>query len=322
MSGHLVLIVLCMLGAAFFAGIETGVISINRLRLKHRIDKGERWAIIIDEFLEQPDRLLGTTLVGVNICIVIASIEAAVLGEHYFQKWGEAVAGVLMTILILVLSEYIPKAWFQGDPIERCRPYTPMLRISHIVLRPFIAMVNGITALFIPGPTNGGAEKKNVVTKDELDILATESAAHGQLSPRQRIMIHRVVELSSKTVRQIMTAHGRIISIDATATAAEFLKLSRETKFTRIPVWDAGAGAYTGIVSLFDVLAEPADRHGVAAATFARPVTLIPETTPVTEIFPRLRVSRQPLCLVTNAQNEVVGLVTTEDVLQSIVGTS
>ena len=83
MSIELMIILGCLLGTAFFAGIETGVISINRMRLRHKVEQGEASARIIERFLEHPDRLLGTTLVGTNLCMVVASILAASLGERF-----------------------------------------------------------------------------------------------------------------------------------------------------------------------------------------------------------------------------------------------
>lgn len=320
MTGHFLLIVICMAGAAFFAGIETGVISINRLRLKHRAEQGARWAMILDEFREQHDRLLGTTLVGVNICMVAASIEAAFIGHRLLGQWGEAIAGITMTILILVLCEYIPKAWFQGEPMERCRPFAQPLRLAYLVLRPITAAVNIVTSLFIPETREVKTGRKAIVTKDELDLLASESAEHGQLSPRQRIMIHRVVELSARTVREIMVPRDRIVAVESTSTAFAFLKKARETKSSRMPIFDSATGKYVGVLNLYDVLAAPSEQYTHDVARFARAPTFIPETTPVTEVFPRLRVARQPLCLVVNAQNEVTGLITTEDVIQCVVG--
>lgn len=320
MIGHFLLIVICMVGAAFFAGIETGAISINRLRLKHRAEQGARWAIILDEFREQPDHLLGTTLVGVNICMVAASIEAAYIGHSLLGQWGEAAAGVAMTILILIFCEYIPKAWFQSEPLERCRPFAQPLRLAYLVLHPIIAAVNIITSLFIPETKTFKTGGKPIVTKDELDLLATESAAHGELSPRQRIMIHRVVELATRTVREIMVPRPKIVFVNSDSSAFAFLKKARETGFSRMPIFDSAAGKYTGVLNLYDVLAAPSGQYAHDVTRFARAPTFIPETTPITEVFPRLRVARQPLCLVVNAQNEVTGLISTEDVIQCVVG--
>ena len=91
----IVIILLCMAGAAFFAGLETGIISLNRMRLRHLAEKGDRAARILQNFTEQPDRLLGTTLVGTNLFIVMASVISADRGAK-LGVWGEALTGVAM----------------------------------------------------------------------------------------------------------------------------------------------------------------------------------------------------------------------------------
>lgn len=316
----LILILICLAGAAFFAGIETGVISLNRMRVRHLAEKGDKAARILQNFLEQPDRLLGTTLVGTNLFIVMASVIAADRGSK-FGHWGEAVSGAAMTLLALVFAEYLPKAWFQSHPLKRCRPFAVPLRWSAILLRPLINGINWLTGWVVPSGTESNNRRALVSTKDEIDVLAQESAEHGTLSARQRIMIRRVLELSSKKARDIMTPRSRMTSLYPHSTISDLVATLRQSAHPRLPVCEPDGRTFLGTVNFFDVMAgcEEGDKD-LLIDKFVRPPLFIPEETPIMEIFTKLRLSRQAMCLVVNANSEVTGLITNQNVLQEIVG--
>lgn len=315
----LILILICLLGAGFFDGMETGIISLNRMRLRHLAETGDRAARILQNFIQQPDRLLGTTLVGTNICIVVASVISANWSSQ-MPPWIQTVNAMATTLVILVFSTYLPKAWFQSYPLERCRPFANPLRWSSLILRPLINSMNWITNWIIPSSIAPKATRALVATKDEIDLLAQESADHGSLSPRQRIMIRRVLELSSKTARHIMTPRDKMAMIPASADISVLIAKVRESAHTRLPVCDEDGITIRGTLNFFDVMAGCEDCMGGSIKPYIRPALFIQETTPLMESFAKLRLSKQSMCLVVNAQSEVIGLITNQNVLQAIVG--
>ncbi len=319
-AGQLLLILLCMVAEAFFAGMETGVISIHRMRLRHFIRKGAPGASILQGFVEDPDRLLGTTLVGTNICVVVISVIAASLAVRLIGSGGEAVSSVLVTLLVLVFCEYLPKAWFHSRPLERCRRFAGLLRSAEIVFRPFSATIIWLTRWIVPGAAQPFGHPLPFVTREDLKILAHEGEKDGVLSPRERFMIHRVFELSGKTARQIMIPRNEMTYVETDTTIDEFFDLARRTNYTRMPVYDDNSDRFVGVVNVFHVLSNPPDDRSRTVAQFCRPPLFISESMPVDDIFPRLRRSRQPMCFVTDDDGQVIGLITTEDILEEIVG--
>ena len=131
-------------------------------------------------------------------------------------------------------------------------------------------------------------------------------------------MISRVIELSNKTAAQIMVPRNRIVWVAAKASLPQFLEVARKANFTRLPVYDEERKVFVGIVNMFEVLSSPGESATVTE--LMRMPLFVPVTTPLTEILPRLRLSKQPMCLVTDAQSEIVGLLTTQDLLKEIVG--
>ena len=318
---NLTLILICMLGAAFFSGVETGVISIHRMRLRHRVKEGKPEARVLQGFIDNPDRLLGTTLVGTNICVVITSILSASLAGHYLPpRWSEIVSTLGMSALLLVFSEYIPKAWFQGKPMERCNRFAGILHLSSLILRPVSAILTGLTTLFLPRQSKAKGQQRLLNTREELQHLAHEGEQNGVLSHKERVMIHRVFELCAKRAGQIVIPRSDMITVASTATISELFKIARESNFTRMPVYDERTKKFVGIINIFDVLSTQSADSTQKVTDFARTPLFIPREMPVDDILPRLRLSRQPMCLVTDKEAEVVGLITTEDVLEEIVG--
>ncbi|MBN1676517.1 MAG: HlyC/CorC family transporter [Kiritimatiellae bacterium] len=317
---QLAVIAICMIGEAFFSGMETGLISIHRMRLRHLLKEKRRGARLLQNFIDHPDRLLGTTLVGTNICVETAAILAASVATALLGPWGNPLSGVVMTILLVALCEYLPKAWFQSQPLRRCLLFVVPLRLSWIVLRPIGAVITAIAKLLVPKGRDFSRARTPFVTRDELKLLAREGEKNGVLSPAERQMIHRVFELSGKTAREIMIPREKMVSVNSSTLLPDLLKTAKSAGVTRLPVYDNEESHFVGIVNIFDVFTAPDTNHEATVADYMRPARFIQERMPVDEILPQMRLLRQQMCLVTADDLQVTGLVTTEDVLEEIVG--
>lgn len=321
--GSLLLILTCMVLNALFSGLETGIISIHRMRLLHRVKQGLPRAKRLADWLWNTDRLLGTTLVGTNLSVVTNSVVAATLADRLFGAWGEVVSTVVTSLSVLVCCEYLPKAWFHSRPLERCLPFVGFLSLAERVLKPVSVPVLALTRLMLPGPSSVLSKTDPFVTRDELKALAGEGARNGVLSRHESDMIRRVFGLSGTRVRQVMVPRARMSVVHSGATLDEFLRVAREAGFTRYPLQDAQSGAFTGVLNVFYVLASR-DMNGRAPdlSSLARAVLFVGPDDLVVDVLPRLRRARQPMCLVRDAAGAVVGLLTTDDIASHVVGSS
>jgi len=315
---EILIVCACVAGAAFYSGIETGVISIRRLRLRHRLRQGEPAARELAYFVQEPDRLLGTTLVGTNLCIVSASVAAARAATSLMGAQGKVVSSVLTAVVLVVFGEYLPKAWFRARPYVRSARFVRPLHWSWLVFRPVSVGLTWMAGLILPEKGTRKDDLCELATRGELKLLAQEAEQHGVLTPEERGMIHRAVELSEKPSSAVMTPKEKIVSVDAEASVSQFLKLARKEQFTRFPIHDSTLGRLTGVVNIFDVFAAgPDGPEGLS--TVAREPLLIRADMPVDEIIPALRHARESLALVVDEEKEVIGLVTAEDVLRQVV---
>lgn len=313
-------ILLCLAASAFFAGIETGVISIHRMRLRHAARQGTPGADILEEFKENPDRLLGATLTGNNFVNVLMSVLAASLAARLAGPMGEAIGAVLITVVVLIFGEYLPKAWFLGRPLARSLPFARLLRLAEALFRPLSVAAVGLTRWLIPGKPASLADTVPFVTRDDLLALAREGEEHGILSREERVMIHRVFELSHKIARDIMVPREKMTLVHNDSTISEIFETARATGFTRLPVFHTERNEFIGVLNVLYVLAHAADNASRRAEWFARPPVFVHERTRVDNVLPLMRRSRQPLAFVQNDREEITGLLTTEDVLDEIVG--
>lgn len=158
-----------------------------------------------------------------------------------------------------------------------------------------------------------------LVTREELLHLAREGARSGVLTSDESKMIHGVFDLTHKTCGTLMTPRDQMAVVPATATPEEILALAREREFNRLPVLDPVQKTFVGVVHVFDVLADDAPA-GKTAADYMRTPQLVASYLPVDHLLPRMRVTRQPLFLVTDDRYEVIGLITLEDVLREVTG--
>lgn len=312
-------ILVCLIGSAFFSGIETGMISIHRLKLRSYAEEGFPWAVAMQAILDSPSRLLVSLLCGNNLCNIIAAVFVASVANQLAPQWGELVAGVALSLFVLIFCEYIPKAWFRAHPIARSRPFLRPLQVITTLLSPLVRVVTLLTDWIVRDP-EGRMTRGPVMTRDDLFVLAQESTESGLLTPKQRIMIMRVADLSETLPKACMTPTARMAAVSSGDTVAAFYRKAQETGFSNLPVFDEEKKTYTGLVNLFDALrTEPRD-SATPVTRYAKPVQFVSHNTPLTSLFPLMRRTRQSLCLVTGPHGDVVGLITAEDILRLIVG--
>lgn len=321
---QLIVILLCFVGSAFMSGIETGVVSIDPMQLQHLVRRKDKAARILRKFLEDSDRLLGTTLVGNNIVNVTISVLTADLFVRWIPGyWAEISSTLAVTLLVVVFGEFLPKAWFYSRPLERCRMFAGTLQVVAWVLRPLAVAVVWITKALVPGKGKKSFAKAGIpATREDLRMLVKDGEKGGALSAVKRAMIHNVLTLSDKSARQVMVPREKMVLAYTDTPIPAFLDIARAARFTRIPVFDRERNEFAGIVNVFFVVASEPQGEGKTIAGFVRRPLFVTATMPVHEILPLMRRSRQPMCLVVDDKHEVIGLVTTEDIAREIVGKS
>ena len=319
LTAKLLLFVFCLAAAGFFAGMETGVISINRLRLLHRVRNGSRNAKIISGYLRDTDRLLGTMLIGGNLVNVLLSTLAASLAARYLGDKGLGIAALATSFLIVLFGELIPKAWFSSRPLQRCVPLARPLRLAEIVLSPFSRLLMALTT-WAGGAAGNSGKRSPFVTRENLQSLTRDSEAGGQISPLEQLMISRVLALQLKTAREVMTPLASVVSLPPDATLADAADLVRKRHFQKLPVFSRDGRSCLGFLHVRDVFAELEGSPDAPVAKFLRRPFYVRSEARADDLLPMLRRNGRRMAVVRDRSGHFLGIVTASGMLRLVVG--
>ena len=311
---RLAAIVLCHVLAAFFAGMETGVTSLNRLRLLHRARNGSSTARVVEGYLRDTDRLLATALVWGNIVNVVISTLAGGLASRHWGPWGQTAAAATVSVTVLVFGEYLPKAWFYSRPLERCLPLAHLFRAAEFLVRPIGVAIMAVARWILPRPRYA---QRPAVSRENIARLVRESEAKGQISAFERLLIDRVLALQLQTAADIMTPLSRVSMVHPDTPLKECGRIARESGHLKLPVFDGGTCA--GILRLRGMLARAAsDDEGTAAQGMVPPF-FVDAATRADDVLPLLRARQRHMAIVRDAAGVALGILTVEDCLGALV---
>ncbi|MCO5062438.1 MAG: CNNM domain-containing protein [Kiritimatiellae bacterium] len=315
---ELIILTFGLLGSWFFSGMETGLISINRLRLRHFVRRKVEGAATLQYFLEHPDQLLGTLLVGNNVVNTVTSVVAVSVATRLWGGIGSWIASILTTLVLLVFCEYFPKAWFQSFPTARCLKFAPILAAADRLMRPVSRIFVKMLQTLVPLP---GENKMApfAITREELIHLTKEVQKGGALTGDEVRMITSVMELQTITCEEIMVPRDQVVYIHHDTGVEDIRLFARARPFNQFPVYDRDKKDFVGVVYIMDVLCDP-NPAGKQAKDYMRRPQLVDKAIPADHVLPRMRVTRQPVVLVTDGNKGVVGLLPMARVVSEFVG--
>ncbi len=305
----------CLLLEGFFSGSEIGVVSADRVRLRHDAAKGSRGARLALAMLKKPEWLLSTTLVGTNISVVTTTTMATALMIELFGEAGGWLAVVLVAPLIWVLGEIVPKSVFQ----QRADLYTPRvifpLKFFSWLFFPLLAVFSVLTRLIVR--MVGEAGQGNPFTlREEIATLLQMSTSGGDIHQYEKIMIRRLFDFEETPVREVMTPLIDVVGIEQGATCAEAMRLAREKDHKRFPVYDQRIDRIVGVMNALELLgADPA----APISPYIRSADYVPASRSIQALLLDMQRERHQIAVVVDEFGGAEGIVTMEDIIEEIV---
>jgi CBS domain containing-hemolysin-like protein len=343
---RIVAVVLLIAVNGFFAGAEVALLSVRHSRLRQMAEEGQAGAQAALNLLSNPGRLLSVTQVGVTL----ASLGLGWAGEDALYQillrlfhppptavLVQALHGVCFVLSFLVISyfhvvlgEVVPKniAITKADRLAAL--VAPALLVFYRLSGPFVVIIERSAGAITRALKLRGAGHSGGHSAEELKLIVSSSRGLGYLPEAQEDMIHRVLDLDSVSVREVMVPRNDIVSIDADASLDEVLRTMIREQHSRLPVYEGSPEKIIGILHYKDLLPvweerRRAIRSGRPSRAFRiarllHPHTVVPETKPLSQMLQEFRQGRSHMAMVVDEFGTIAGMLTVEDVLEQLVG--
>jgi Mg2+/Co2+ transporter CorB len=318
-------VAICLLLSAFFSASETALTASSRAAMLRLERQGSRDAGLVNRLLATRERLLGAILLGNNLTNTVASTLTTGLMLMLFGSAGELYAMLIMTVLIFVVCEVLPKtaafnapdrfALVVAQPIARLvRWFHPILVavewLVRLILRVFGMPVGKLQSILSPREELRGA----------VDLLHRA----GIVEKLDRDMMGGVLDLRELTISDVMVHRTKMVMLDADEPARDIVDAALAAQVTRLPLWRGSPDNIIGVLHAKDLLralhAAGGDAGKIDIANLAKPPWFVPDTTPLYEQLKAFRARKTPFALVVDEYGELEGLVTLEDIVEEIVG--
>lgn len=317
--GSLVVLVLI---SAFFSSSETGMMALNRYRLRHLVKDKHRGAMLANSLLEKPDRLIGLILLGNNLVNILAASIATVIAVRMMGEIGIAVAPIVLTPVILIFAESAPKTYAAIRPEKIAFPASfilvPLLKIFY----PFVYIINRISNAIIAIFGLDPSEKEEApLTREELRTVVREA---GTMIPRrhQRMLIS-ILDLEKETVDDIMVPRNELVGIDLDTPPNEIIEQLAHSQHTRLILYRGNIDNVIGMIHarhVLRVIRDKADFIPQDLEDISTEVYFIPEGTPLHTQLVNFQRLKKRIGLVVDEYGVIQGMVALEDILEEIVG--
>ncbi|HLG20627.1 MAG TPA: hemolysin family protein [Bdellovibrionota bacterium] len=310
--------ILCVLMEGFFSGSEIAVVSMNRAQLRYLVKKGSARAKSLSSALENPEWLLGATLLGTNLATVTLNAVATLFVIEQFGSEYQYLTIAATFPLMLVFGEVLPKTIFQRFS-DRIAPQVifPLRTVSWL-FSPMVVAIAGVSRFFAFITGIHTTKKTPLVTREELELVFRAFERPQGVKDLERRMIDRIFSLSDRQATDIMIPLVNVVSIRDDITLAEASAEMRRSGFSRLPVFSGNVYNIVGWVNQYDLLfaKDPQTLVGLVA----RKVRFMPANTPVERLLVIMQRAGDTLAIVVDEYGGAIGLVTLEDVLEEVVG--
>ncbi len=300
-----------------FAGIEAGLLSVDPVRLRHHVKRGKAGAARLDRLLKHPERLLVTVLLVTNLANILGLLLLTKLLVASFAYAGFFIAVVIALPIYLFLLNVLPKSLFRRFPFRALAALGGILEGTSIVLWPILEIGGWIGGLFVP--RRAADRRRLFAAREEFKQIAVQSEREGSLTSTERALIHNVVDFSVVKVRDVMVPLGELVVVRPETSLEDFLKLGREANVERFPVITAN-GEARGLINLLDVLFDK--NPPCSLGDYIRRIIFASEDEPAYRVFQRLRAARLGLAAVVDAQKNVIGIATGEEIIKRLVSSA
>jgi putative hemolysin len=318
----MIIVLFVLLGfSAFFSGSETALMAISKLRLGHLAETMPVRVKLVERILKNPERLIGTILLGNNLVNVAMSAIATVLAISFWGERGIIYVTVVLTLIILVFAEITPKVYAKYFNERVSLFIAPVLNVIMTLFNPVVVVVTYITnkILLLIG-VDVTKIKKPLFSEAEVLTCIKMATDEGTITTEEKKMLSRVFTLNDKTVGEVMVPKEHMTLLHIDAPMEGIVKMILKTGHTRFPVSTGKKEDIVGFIHVKDLFRLIRAKNPVAIKRILRPSYYVPADKKIDVQLRSFKVKRLHQAIVLDSEGKVAGLVTLEDILEELVG--
>ena len=305
--------------SSFFSSSETALISVNQIRLRQRAADGDNKSLTVLKLLEKPQDVLSSILIGNNVVNIASSAVATVFFSQLFGASGPVVATVVMTILVLVFGEVLPKTAAQQQPEMISRKVAKPISRLATLFTPLVFLLSAFTNL-MTRLLFSNVDDSPTITEEEFKTLVEVGEEEGVLQREERAYINNVLDFSSATASDMMKPRTSVVALDVEATEEEIFELLKDNRYSRIPVYEDSIDHIIGILYMKDVVRLLAQGEAIHLREILRDAYFIGESAVADRIFREMKARNLSIAVVVDEYAGTSGIITMEDILEELVG--
>lgn len=321
-STLIIILVIMVVVSAYFSASETGMMTLNRYRLRHLSKQGNRAARRVEKLLRRPDRLISLVLIGNNLVNILASALATIVGIRLYGNAGVAIATGVLTFVVLIFAEVMPKTIAALYPERVAFPSSVLLAPLQKIMLPLVWLLNTITrGLMRLCGIRGNVHSSDAVSKDELRSIVNES--HSQISRRNQDMLISVLDLEKVTVSDIMVPRNEVVGIDINDDWKSIIRQLTHSPHGRIVLYRQSLDDAIGMLRVreaYRLMTEKKEFNKENLLRAADEIYFIPEGTPLNVQLVKFQRNKEKVGMIVDEYGDIQGLVAVEDILEEIVG--
>ena len=311
--GYVIPILILVAFSALFSSTETAFACVNKIRLKHMADSGDKRAEKALDIANRYEQALTAILVGNNVVNIAASSLATILFTAYFGSAGAAISTVVMTILVLTFGEVLPKSYAKSHADKLALALGGILSRFTLLMTPFVLFFGLLSRAFT------AKEETPSVTEDELKYIIDEIEEEGVLEEQESDLVISALQFDETSVSDILIPRVRMVALPSDATVEEAKQLFLNNHFSRFPVYEKDMDNIIGMITNKDFFRLMCGEF-TELSEITQNVIYVPETKRISDILRDMQHAKTHLAIVVDQYGGTKGMVTLEDIIEQLVG--
>ena len=318
----LIVIILLILLSGFLSGSETAITATSKARIISKIKKGNKNAKYVEQIIDHKDSIISSLLLSNNLVNILASSLATAFFYNLFGITGIIYSTILMTFLLVIFAEVLPKTYAINKPTRTALIIAPIIFYLNKLLLPFVFIINKIVKIIIRKKDTNDSKITDEQSEEELQGVIDLYKTSNPDSGHEKEMLQSILTLNDTTVEEVFTHRKNIYSINIDLDLDKIIQKINSSRFTRIPLWKNNPDNIIGLLNIrslnIDVKNYFTDKS-LILDKISKP-WFVPETTNLLDQLVEFRKKREHLAFVIDEYGELLGLISLEDIIEEIVG--